>query len=284
MARISSLHTYPIKSCAGTSLSRAELTNKGFRLDRHWMVVDSDGVFLTQRQFPTLALVRPEIKNGDILLVGQGKNNPIELSVDGGGPRTEVRIWGSACVAIDDGREAATWFSDYLDIECKLVHMDRDFVRTIPNGAARLEFADSYPLLLVSEASLEDLNSRIERNGGQKIPIDRFRPNIVVDASTPYEEDSWADIQIGSLEYVVAEHAVRCVTTTVNQETAERGKEPLRTLAQYRRAKHQGKSLGVIFGQRVANLDTGHIQVNMQVEVSRFKDPSDFSQLLATTS
>jgi len=284
MARISSLHTYPIKSCAGTSLTRAAVTNKGFRNDRHWMVVDSDGVFLTQRQLPKLALVRPEIQTDVLLLARQGDNSPIELSIDGDGPKTEVWIWGNACTAIEDGKEAAMWLSDHLDVECRLVHMHTDFVRAVPNGDARLEFADSYPLLIVSEGSLEDLNSRIEQNGGQSIPIDRFRPNIVIDASSPFEEDSWANIQIGGLEYVLAEHAVRCVTTTVNQATGESGREPLRTLAQYRRAKHQGKSLGVIFGQRASNLDTGHIQVDMDVEVLKYKDPSDFSGLVASTS
>ena len=284
MTRISSLHTFPIKSCGGTSLQRAEVTGKGFRYDRHWMVVDPDGVFLTQRQIPKLALVRPEVQGETLLLAGQGDSNQIAISIAADGPKTEVRIWGSACKAIEDGDEAAIWLSQYLDTESRLVHMDEEFVRGTPNEDARLEFADSYPFLLLSEGSLEDLNTKIEENAGHSIPMNRFRPNIVVDAPSPFEEDSWANIQIGGVKFEIAEHAIRCATTTVNQATGERGKEPLRTLAQYRRAQHHGKNLGVVFGQRVTNLDTGYIEVGMDVEVLDHKDPIDFSGLIATTS
>ena len=284
MTRISSLHTFPVKSCGGTSLRRAEVTSKGFRYDRHWMVVDSDGLFLTQRQIPKLALVRPRVQDESLLLTGQGDSNRIAVSIAADGPKTEVKIWGSACAAIEDGEEAAKWLTKFLGTESRLVHMANEFIRATPNRDANLEFADSYPFLLASEGSLDHLNANIEQNGGHSIPMNRFRPNIVVDAPSPFEEDSWANIRIGGLKFEVTEHAIRCVTTTVDQATSERGREPLRTLAQYRRAKHQGKTLGVVFGQRVINLDTGHIEVGMDVEVLEHKDPKDFSRLLATTS
>ena len=162
--------------------------------------------------------------------------------------------------------------------------MDEGFVRSIPRGDDGLEFADSYAFLLLSEGSLVDLNTNIEENGSHAIPMNRFRPNIVVDAPLPFEEDSWARIQIGDVEFVMVEHAARCAITTINQGTGEKGKEPLRTLAQYRRVKHEGKNLGVVFGQMATNLNTGYVEVGMDVEVLEYKDPNDFSSLIATTS
>ncbi len=248
------------------------------------MVVDSDGVFLTQKHIPKMALIRPRVQDEALLLAGKGETSQIEVSFIAGGQRRQVEIYGSACTAIEDTEEAAAWLSDYLDADCKLVHMDEGFVRNIPEGDVRLEFADSYPFLVLSEGSLVDLNANIEENGSQAIPMNRFRPNIVVDAPLAFEEDSWARIQIGDVEFVMVEHAARCVITTINQGTGDKGKEPLRTLAQYRRAKHKGKNLGVVFGQRVSNLNTGYVEVGMDVEVLEYKDPNDFSSLIATTS
>ena len=284
MTRISSLHFYPIKSCGGTSISRGEVTNKGFRHDRHWMVVDSDGVFLTQKHIPKMALIRPRLQDEALLLAGKGETSQIVVSIIAGGARRQVEIYGSVCTAIEDSEEAAAWLSDYLDADCKLVHMEEGFVRSIPKGDFGLEFADISPFLLLSEGSLADLNANIEENGSHAIPMNRFRPNIVVDTPLAFEEDSWARIQIGDVEFVMVEHAARCVITTINQETGEKGKEPLRILAQYRRAKHEGKNLGVVFGQRATNLNTGYVEVGMDVEVLEYKDPNDFSSLIATTS
>lgn len=284
MTQIASLHYYPIKSCSGILLSRGEVTERGFRHDRHWMIVDSNGVFLSQRQIPKMALIQPRVHADGLVLAGKGVSNRVVAPFIESDLATEVEIWGSTCTAIEDNEEASRWLSDYLDIHCKLVHLDESYVRNVPRGHGRLEFADSYPFLFISEQSLDDLNANIEANGSVSISMNRFRPNIVVNAPAPFDEDSWARIKIGDVEFELVEQAVRCSITTVNQSTGEKGKEPLRTLAQYRRAKYEGKNLGVVFGQRATNRNTGYIEVGMTVEVLEYKEPNDFSGLIATTS
>ena len=277
---VSELYYYPIKSCGGIELSRGEVIAKGFQLDRHWMVTDENGLFITQRQKAQLALVRPEVGEESLIIKIKGRSDSVEIPFSDEGQSLEVEVWGNKYKAISDGKLASDFLSNHLGKKALLVHMASGQVREVDTEYGRLEFADSYPFLIVSESSLNDLNARISENDGRPIPINRFRPNIVLAGNEPYEEDSWAKIKIGDLPFDLGEHAVRCITTTTNQETAERGKNPLKTLSAYRKVKIGGGKNGVIFGQRAVQNETGYIELGDKIEILETKDPHDYSKLL----
>jgi len=277
---VSQLFFYPIKSCGGIELTRGFVTPKGFHLDRHWLVVDENGLFITQRQKAQLALVRPVV-NDDILSISIiGNDEFVKVPISDGGETLEVEVWGNKYQAINDGSIASELLSDHLGKKAFLVHMASMQVREVDTNYGKLEFADSYPFLIVSEASLHDLNRRIVENEGSPIPINRFRPNIVLTGNEPYEEDSWAQITIGEIIFDLGEHAVRCVTTTIDQDTADRGKNPLKTLSTFRRVRIGSTKHGVIFGQRAVHLDTGSIVVGDKINLEKEKDPNEYSNIM----
>ena len=277
---VSQLFFYPIKSCGGIELTSREITPSGFYLDRHWMVIDENGLFITQRQKKQLALVRPEIKNGKLHISIKGRTELVEIPISEEGDPMEAEVWGNKYLAINDGPLASELLSDHLDKKALLVHMASGEVREVETDYGRLEFADSYPFLIVSEASLNDLNQKIQLLEGRPIPINRFRPNIVLTGNESYGEDSWAQIKIGEILFDLGEHAVRCVTTTTDQETGERGKNPLKTLSTYRKVTIGGGKKGVIFGQRAVHKSNGEISQGDQVTILETKDPQDYSKLL----
>mgnify|MGYP001593457148 CR=1 FL=1 len=271
-AEVSGLHFYPIKSCSGTELETVEVAERGFRYDRHWMVINTDGVFLTQREVAKMALIRPSLSDDRLIISACGEPSILELSFDNKGPRREVIIWGNKCEATDDGEIPAQWFSDFLDLDCKLVHMPSDFVREKRPGYGRLEFADSYPLLIVSEESLQNLNKRIQTNGGNSVPMNRFRPNIVVKGGDPYAEDSWKQVRINEVRFDTVKPCIRCPFPQIDQESAKKGKEPIKTLLGYRRVTPKE----VVFAQKAVNLDIGFVEKGNQVEILERKDPPKF--------
>jgi uncharacterized protein YcbX len=254
--RLTGLNIYPIKATAAIALAESDVDDFGLSYDRRWMVVNPSGEFLSQRIHPRLALVSAAI-DGDTLRITAPEMPPLETALH---PKETVRsrvaIWGDFCVATWVGESAAGWFSEFLDCTCSLVHMPDRVARPAdpayaPKGS-RVSFADGYPFLLVSEESLSDLNRRLS----EPVPMNRFRPNLVVAGGEPYAEDEWADIEIGGLGFRVAKPCGRCVVTTTDQATAERGKEPLRTLATYR--KRDGE---VMFGQNVVHRGRGRLRV-----------------------
>lgn len=243
---VTGLFTYPIKACAGISLSEATLTPRGFADDRWLMVVDPDGRFLTQRECPTLGQVKPRI-SGDALHLEAPRTQTLSMRLQRNGARREVVVWKSHCLAIDQGDEVAEWFSSYLDRRVRLVRAADDFHRALdshyaPRPSDTTAFADGYPILIISEESLADLNTRLK----SPLPMNRFRPNIVVRGASAYAEDAWRTFTIGGLSFEGVKLCARCPVTTTDQETAQRGKEPLRTLAAYRDSER-----GVLFGQNV---------------------------------
>jgi uncharacterized protein len=260
---ITSLTVYPIKSCRGTSVEQWELDQFGLRYDRRFMVVDRSGQFMTQRHFPRLALVSPAI-DGNVIRVDAPGMPTLELPLE---PKptimTRVTVWRYTGDATWTGEAPARWFSAFLGVPCSLVHMPADGQRITnpvydPSGA-RVSFADAYPLLLISEESLADLNRRLP----QPIPMNRFRPNLTVSGGAAYAEDEWRRIEIGRLILNVVKPCDRCVVTTTDQETAERGTEPLRTLATYRKVDGL-----VYFGQNVVHEGPGRLRVGEVVAVS----------------
>lgn len=235
----------------------------GLEHDRRMMVVTSEGEFLTQREYPRLALVTPQLRDGTLELSAPDFDS-IQLGLQISGTPWPVNIWKSKGVhAIDQGEEAAAWFSDWLGTPVRLVHFAEGFLRKVSQEYAINEddhtgFADGYPILLTSEEGLQDLNSRLEI----PLPMNRFRPNLVVRGCEPFAEDTWNRIRIGDVELAVVKPCARCVVTTIDKETLEKSKEPLKTLAKYRKHK-----LGAIFGQNVIPLNAGRIRLEMRVEI-----------------
>ena len=273
MMRVTALNVYPVKSCAATPLEVAELDARGIRGDREFMLVDAQRRFLTQREQPRLALIVPRRTDSTLTLSAPGMP-PLSLEpVDE--PRYTAQIWRDSVVAADQGDRVADWLSTYLGQAVRLVRLPVDSVRRVdPDFASRpdaqVSLADAFPVLLISEESLADLNTRLE----QPLPMNRFRPNVVVSgAGVPYAEDTWAEVQIGELAFSVVKACARCVTTTTNQLTAERGHEPLATLATYRRVAR-----GVLFGQNLIHAGEGQIAVGDPLTVLRLADHPELAR------
>jgi hypothetical protein len=234
----------------------------GLEGDRRMMVITPDGHFLTQREHHRLALVTPFVSNQKLTLSAPGMDS-LTIPILKSGPARPVDIWRSQGVpAVDQGNEAAEWFSDWLEADVRLVHFAEGHLRKINeqymvNADDHTGFADGYPILLTSEESLEDLNARLD----WVVPMNRFRPNLVVRGDAPFAEDRWNRIRIGEVEMAVVKPCARCVVTTIDKETLEQSKEPLKTLASYR--KQAG---GAIFGQNVIPLNEGRLRLGMSVE------------------
>jgi len=253
---LTALNIYPIKSVRGIALRESEVDEFGLRHDRRWMVVDESGVFHSQRSHPRLALVVPSIGDGTLQVDAPGMptlQTPLHPKAT---VATRVTVWDDNCPATWVGDRAAEWFSDFLGSPCALVHMADQVVRPADPAFAppgvRVSFADGFPFLMISEESLADLNRRL----ADPVPMNRFRPNLVVAGGEPYAEDGWGKIAIGGVRLQVVKPCARCLVTTTDQATGERGKEPLRTLATYRKVGGE-----VMFGQNVVHENTGHLRV-----------------------
>ena len=263
MITVSTLTYYPIKACRGFDVQSSNVERMGLERDRRMMVVMPEGNFLTQREHPRFALVTPALDGDSVTLSAPGFDS-LRIALRKSGTPTPVNIWKSKNVhAIDQGDEAAKWFSDWLGMTVRLVHFEDGFIRKVSadyaiNPDDHTGFADGYPILLISEESLRDLNSRLDSS----IPMNRFRPNLVVKGCEPFAEDSWKRIRIGDVEMAPVKPCARCVVTTIDKETLAKNKEPLKTLNAYR--KHE---LGAIFGMNVIPLNEGRIEVGMSVEV-----------------
>lgn len=257
---LSSIHVYPIKSTAGLALQSAGIDARGLVHDRRWMVVDADNRFLTGRQLPRLVLVRA-IPDGDGLLVDAPSMPRLKvLAPDGTGERLPVTVWDDAVDAACADAISDAWLSEFLGRPVRLVMMDAHSVRTVTSAHAHgVSFADAYPFLGISQASLDGLNARL----GAPIPMQRFRPNLVIAGCDPHAEDHWQRIRIGAIEFEAAKPCTRCVFTTVDPLLGERdpSDEPLRTLKSYRRTDE-----GITFGMNWIARGRGEIRVGDRVE------------------
>ncbi|MGC8856271.1 MAG: MOSC domain-containing protein [Anaerolineae bacterium] len=263
MLTVTSLIYYPIKACRGFEVSAAKMERMGLEHDRRMMVVTPQGEFLTQREHPRLALVTPTLQ-GDLLELSAPGFDSLRLFIRKQGTPVPVTIWKSRGVqAVDQGEEAAEWFSEWLGAPVRLVHLASGYIRRINekyavNADDHTAFADGYPVLLASEDSLADLNAHLP----SPIPMNRFRPNLVVRGAAPFAEDRWRRVRIGEVELAVVKPCARCVVTTIDKTTLARSPEPLRTLSTYRR----GES-GVLFGMNAIPLNEGFLASGMAVEI-----------------
>ncbi len=253
---VTGLFLYPVKSCAGIAIERGYIGRYGMKNDRRWMIVTSEGRYISQREEHRLALIRPSIGDHDELSLDAPGMLPITISSTATREPAvrEVTVHRDRCLAADEGDEAAAWLSEFLRMGCRLVRaaegFDRHASRRSGSRPIDISFTDAYPFLLIGEESLEELCSRLEA----PVPMNRFRPNIVVRGAGPYAEDGWLKLRIGSMEFTAIKGCARCVITTVDQLTAVAGKEPLQTLARYRKTDE-----GAMFGQYLAHESQGTI-------------------------
>jgi uncharacterized protein len=261
-ATISQLVVYPVKGLSGISLPTARVEPWGLERDRRWMIIDAGGRFLSQRELPQMARIKVEILPGGILLGAGGERRSIPFP-EALAPRRIVAVWRDAVPAQVADRDVNEWLGRLLGQSCSLVYMDdpanaRTTDPTFANGAP-VSFADGFPLLVTSMASLRDLNGR----SGCDTPMDRFRPNVVIECAEAWAEDRWGALRAGSAILAVVKPCARCSVTTVEQATGQRsGAEPLRTLAVFRRATDGGAR----FGQNTVPVRIGHLRVGDIVE------------------
>ena len=264
--RITALNIYPVKGCRGIALDSARIAATGFEHDREWLITRPDGRFMTQREEPRLALIETALADETLRLRVPGG---AELSVPMNAQAREVEVtcWKDLCAAFDAGEEAAQFLTRYLGSPMRLVRFDARRKRPAnpqwtPGVEALNQFSDGFPWLLVSEASLEDLNTRLPR----KLPMNRFRPNIVVSGLPPFGEDRLHDLAGGGVRLRRAKPCTRCIVTTTDQATGTRdGDQPLRTLAQFR---FDRELKGVVFGQNMILIDGLGTQLRVGQELA----------------
>jgi uncharacterized protein YcbX len=252
---LTELNAYPLKSGGGTALRTAGLTPRGLPFDREFMLVGPGGRFLSQRELARMALLRPSY-DGEVLTVNAPGAAPLVHKAVDDGEVLDVFIQRKECQGVDQGREAATWFSELLDGECRLVRFTGH--RATSRGGGEVMFADGYPLLVISAESLADLNTRLD----EPLPMNRFRPSLVFEGLGPYGEDDVRLLRVGDAVIEMVKPCARCLITTTDQETAERGREPLRTLATYRT-----KDRGIQFGYNAVPRTLGTLTIGDEIEI-----------------
>jgi uncharacterized protein YcbX len=266
--RVSELWVYPVKSCAGLRLMRAAVDARGIEHDRRFMLVDRDGRFLSQRSHPAMATIRVALEPGRLTLSAPGLP-ALQVPADPDGPRRPVSVWRDTVEAVSCGVHAARQLGRFLATECDLVTMPSDVERRVDPECARpgdrVGFADGFPFLLACQASLDELNTRLV----EPVTMNRFRPNIVVDGCSAFAEDAWAGLTIHDVSFTVAKPCSRCTVTTVDQSTGQRGREPLATLATFRRRERS-----VVFGVNLVHDGPGTIRVGDKVTLPATTDRS----------
>jgi len=261
MLNVSQLFIYPVKSLGGISLDKAEITDRGFRYDRRWLLVNEHNEFMTQREFPQMCLLQPSITESGIKI--NHKKNLVEYFLPFEGEESDeiiVQIWNDYCRARLVSEPANEWFSQMLSVRCRIVYMPEETKRKVDDNYAKNQevnsFSDAFPFLIIGEKSLEDLNKKLTI----PVPMNRFRPNIVFSGGDAHEEDLMKHFTINNVNFYGVKPCARCPIPTVDQETATQAKEPIKTLADYR--THNNK---VFFGQNLLHKGAGTIKVGDEV-------------------
>ncbi|OOQ61721.1 MOSC domain-containing protein [Mucilaginibacter pedocola] len=263
MLQVSALYIYPIKSLGGISLNTANLTDRGLQHDRRWMLIDDNNRFLSQRENIQMALLATEITDDGLMVTYRADGTSVTIPFfPQSNEMVDVTIWDDTCPGQLVSAEVDKWFTEKLGIPARLVYMPDDSLRpTDPRytlDGMVTSFSDGYPMLLIGQESLNDLNNRLQ----EKLPMDRFRPNIVFSGGEPYSEDTMKHITINGVDIYGVKLCARCVMTTVDQQTAVKGKEPLKTLARYRLKNNK-----IYFGQNLVHTGNGIICVGDELKV-----------------
>jgi uncharacterized protein YcbX len=268
MLKVSQLYIYPVKSLGGIAVNKANVTERGFEYDRRWMLVDPNNLFISQREIPQMALMNVDITDKGIMVSYPVKNSVFTIPFEPLKKEfAEVTIWDDTCKGQFVSNDADEWFSNMLEIRCRLVYMPDETARitdqryTPPNSIT--SFSDAYPFLIIGQSSLDDLNKRLD----QSLQMNRFRPNIVFTGGTPFQEDAMHTFTIGNITFYGVKLCARCVITTIDQNTAVKGKEPLKTLARYRFRDNK-----ILFGQNLVHKGFGDIAIGNELHVRKFND------------
>lgn len=255
---VSQIWIYPVKSFGGISVHSANLLPKGLEYDRRWMLIDNGNMFMTQRDYPRMALFKLSL-TGDVFTIFHS-GEMIDLPFQYESEPIRARVWNDMVKVCEVSREHSRWISERLGVACRLVAFPEMHARAIDANYAfhheQVSLADGYPVLIIGQSSLDDLNGRME----MAVPMNRFRPNIVFTGGEDYEEDGWKNFRIGNCRFAGVKPCARCVLTTVDQETGLKGTEPLATLATYRRRESK-----VYFGQNLIPLNFGEIAIGDEI-------------------
>ncbi|KAA6441572.1 MOSC domain-containing protein [Dyadobacter flavalbus] len=263
---LSEIWIYPVKSLGGIRLTEAHTEEKGLQYDRRWMIVDENGMFQTQRFSPEMALIDVTLQAGGLKIFS--RDNPENHTIAPFEPVSEetisVKVWNDVVDAVTVSNAADQWLSNQLGKKVRLVMMPENTQRKADPHYARhdenVSFADGFPYLVISQASLDDLNSRL----AEPVSMARFRPNFVITGTKPFAEDEWKSITIGNAAFEVVKPCARCIMTTINQKTAEKGAEPLKTLSTYRKINNK-----ILFGQNVVAAAFGTVKAGDEVTVTQ---------------
>lgn len=258
---ISGIHVYPLKACRGISVGRARVTDRGLEHDRRWMIADARGRFVSQRERSELALVTVVLQPHGYFIEAPERPRlelPFELAR---GKRVQASVWSSSVWGLAHPT-ASEWFSEFLGEDCRVLYMPQESHRTVSNRYDLVSFADGYPLLMISEASLEELN----RRSSEAMSMARFRPNLVVSGGPAHFEDELESFSVGDVRFDAPKLCDRCVVTTIDPETGRTGPEPLKTLATYRRWDQK-----VWFGTNLVPQNQGMLELGQRLEGERVK-------------
>lgn len=267
---LSAINLYPVKSLAGISVTRWPVTKTGLQYDRKWMLVDHDGQFLSQRKLPKMALIRTDLTESHLVLSASGMDDLSLPLVPAEGNIINTTIWNDQCESRHVSSEADEWLSSFLALPCRLVYQPDEMIRQVDTVYGRqtdnVAYSDGFPFLIISENSLVSLNQDMQLN----LPMTRFRPNLVITGCSAYAEDSWREISIGAIDFRLPKPCSRCAIPTIDPETAQTGKEPLRTLNRIRKWQNN-----VYFGQNALHNQNGILTAGdtVQVKVTGPKQP-----------
>lgn len=278
MLKLSEIYIYPVKSLGGIRLQTANITTRGLENDRRFMLVDENGRFLSQREHPQLAIFKTEIEAESLKITNKKDGSTLKISLQYSqnheiSQLLNVQIWDDETSAIEISSEATNWFTEALGIPARLVYMPEESHRKTDaqyslTGEEITSFSDGYPILIIGQSSLNDLNNRLEN----PVNINRFRPNFVFTDGEPFEEDAWHEFTVGNVRFFGVKPCARCIMTTIDQETGEKkGKEPLLTLNKYRKAGNK-----ILFGQNVLISQLGTVSVGDDVTILSRKKLAKF--------
>lgn len=264
---LSDIIIYPVKSFPGVRINQSKVEPRGLQHDRRWMLIDENNKFITIRQHPELLLFDMHMEDDGFVIKHRESGDTLALPWEiSEGKELNVTIWEDETVAIEGKDEWSSWLSEKLDISCRIVYMGEQSRRRIKEQWQKndeiVNFADGYPLLVIGSASLADLNEKLEN----RITIDRFRPNLVFEGGEAYEEFRWGEFKIGKDRFQGLKPCIRCIVTTLDPVTAEKGREPLLTLS---KQKIDNK---IVFGQHAFAIDHGVIKIDDEIEIVSYKN------------